>query len=154
MITIDIEYATQLTDYPKAASIKKWIKATLKGRNNDCIIALKVIDEEEMKMLNHTYRHKEGTTNILSFPCQLPSEVRANILGDIAICAPVVKKEALEQNKTLTAHWAHLVIHGTLHLLGYDHEQENEAVTMEKIETIILHNLGFPDPYRVETPHE
>ncbi|MCL4156809.1 UNVERIFIED_CONTAM: hypothetical protein GTU68_048541 [Idotea baltica] len=106
-------------------------------------VVLRVVDADEAKELNHAYRDKDYATNILSFP----SEDEAGYLGDLVVCADVVKKEAEEQCKTTTQHWAHLVIHGMLHLQGYDHIEEEEATEMESLEVILLEKIGVPDPY-------
>ena len=113
-----------------------------------------MVDTEEMATLNRAYRGKEGPTNVLSFPYDLPPEAGLALLGDIVICAPVVAREAREQGKTLDAHWAHMTVHGALHLLGYDHIDEHEAAAMEALETDILARLDYPCPYRGEHPKE
>lgn len=150
-IDIDIQFAT-LEKCPTSDQIKMWINAVLKKKNAKVVI--RIVNEDEMIILNRQYRHKEKPTNVLSFPCQLPSKIRGNILGDIVICASVVANEANEQNKPFTAHWAHMVVHGVLHLLGYDHENEEDAVKMESLEIAILNDLGFSDPYGVKLNHE
>ncbi|MCB1807111.1 MAG: rRNA maturation RNase YbeY, partial [Candidatus Competibacteraceae bacterium] len=112
-------------------------------------LTIRLVDEAESSMLNESYRHKQGPTNVLSFPFEAPiPEIDMPLLGDIVICVPVVEHEAAEQNKPLMAHWAHLVIHGVLHLQGYDHQTETEADVMEALEVTLLDRLGFPDPYR------
>src|SRR5690606_12322097 len=103
--------------------------------------------DEESQALNLLYRGKDKPTNVLSFPCELPAGVDLPVLGDLVICQPVVNLEAAEQNKASEAHWAHMVIHGTLHLLGYDHEDDEEARVMESLETQLLTQLGYPRPY-------
>lgn len=115
-------------------------------------INIRMTDIEEISMLNETYRHKSGPTNILSFPADiLPLEESPyTFLGDLVICADIVNEEAKNQGKTKEAHWTHMIIHGILHLLGYDHEHEAEAVVMESLEINILHSLGFPNPYENE----
>ena len=107
-----------------------------------------IVDEAEITALNRAYRGKDGPTNVLSFPSELPVEVGSPLLGDIIICAPVVARECVLQNKAPEAHWAHLVIHGVLHLLGFDHQTEGEAARMEATEIRLLDELGFSDPYR------
>lgn len=134
---------------PKPSQLKAWINQTLKKKNTQGTVAVKIVDEAEMTALNTQYRNKAKPTNVLSFPCLLPTAIRGTILGDIILCAPIVEKEALEQNTPILAHWAHLTIHGVLHLLGHDHEIETDAILMENLETEILHELGFNDPYRV-----
>ncbi len=106
------------------------------------------MDESEGRELNQQYRGKDYATNVLSFPFEAPPGVDLGLLGDLVICAGVVEREAREQNKSREAHWAHLVIHGMLHLQGYDHQEPDEAETMENLEVHLLAELGFPDPYR------
>ena len=112
------------------------------------------MDEKESTELNETYRLKSGPTNILSFPVEIPEEIELNLLGDLVICAPVLEKEALEQNKALLNHWAHIVIHGVLHLMGYDHIEDDEAELMEGKEITLLSHLGIKNPYLQEQTHE
>jgi len=111
-------------------------------------VCLRIVDEREGRSLNRHYREKNYATNVLSFPAELPTGVKLPLLGDIVICAPVVAREAREQHKPLHAHYAHLTVHGVLHLLGFDHEDERDAMVMETIERGILAGLGLPDPYR------
>ncbi|MFI4937275.1 MAG: rRNA maturation RNase YbeY [Candidatus Berkiellales bacterium] len=151
---LDVAYATQYTDCPDPDTMQSWVNAALTGKKGNYSLTIKVVDESEMTQLNFQYRQKNKPTNVLSFACQLPAPLRGDMLGDIAICAPIVVKEANESQKSVTAHWAHLVIHGVLHLLGHDHEREEDAVIMEALETKILQDLGFPDPYRMEISHE
>lgn len=153
-IEVDIQYATDFMNCPDAAMIQQWVKAALANTKQSHSLSLKIIDEDEMKMLNYYYRQKQKPTNVLSFPCQLPIEVRGDMLGDIAICAPVVNQEAIQQNKPLQAHFAHMVVHGVLHLLGFDHENDQDASKMESLEVTILESLGFKDPYGVHITHE
>ena len=110
-------------------------------------LSLRIVDCDEMRDLNRRYRGKDRPTNVLSFPADLPDVVNLPLLGDIAICAPVVRREALEQGKPLAAHWDHMLIHGVLHLLGFDHESDAEAAVMEALETQALQQLGWPCPY-------
>jgi probable rRNA maturation factor len=153
-VHIDIEYATQCENCPNGKDIKSWALTVLQEHRPSCSLTIKIVDEEEMILLNRTYRKKEKSTNVLSFACQLPQYLKGDILGDIAICAPVVQREAIHQNKSLISHWAHLVVHGVLHLLGYDHEKESDAIVMEDLESTLLKELGFPDPYGAEKNHE
>jgi probable rRNA maturation factor len=110
---------------------------------------VRIVDEQESAELNEQYRHKQGPTNVLSFPFECPPGVELNLLGDLVICAPVVQREAQQQQKQELAHWAHMVVHGTLHLLGYDHLQQDEAEAMENREIRIMEDLGYSDPYRL-----
>ena len=115
--------------------------------------ALRIVDAKEMQQLNAQYRDKNRPTNVLSFPAELPAEVTLDLLGDIVICAPVVQEEAAAQGKPLAAHWDHMLIHGVLHLLGFDHESDAEATHMELLETQALATLGWPCPYHADTAH-
>ena len=110
-------------------------------------LSIHITDRDEISELNQTYRDKAGPTNVLSFPAELPEELGLPLLGDIVICAPVVEDEAREQGKSLQAHWAHMIIHGTLHLLGYDHINDDDADIMESLEIDILQSFGFQNPY-------
>ncbi|MGB1141840.1 MAG: rRNA maturation RNase YbeY [Halioglobus sp.] len=146
---VDIQTASA-EPVPDEDDIRGWIAAALNAQESpraDAEISLRLVDTEEMTTLNATYRGKQGPTNVLSFPAELPGELQLPFLGDIVICAPVVRKEADEQSKTLAAHWAHMAVHGTLHLLGYDHENDEEAAVMEALESRILNQLDFACPY-------
>jgi probable rRNA maturation factor len=110
-------------------------------------LTIRIVDEAEIAELNSRYRKKNGVTNVLSFPFDAPAQVDIPLLGDIVICAPVVRREASEQSKSVVAHWAHMVVHGTLHLLGFDHDEPGKAHEMEAMETRILADLGFDNPY-------
>lgn len=154
MIQVDIENECPNFPCPDNLTIKRWVMATLDQKMNKANVAIQIVDRNVMQTLNETYRQKAKPTNVLSFPSQLPEALRGSFLGDIAICAPVVQEEALKQNKSFDAHFAHLVIHGTLHLLGFDHVEENEALLMENEEIRILNILGYPDPYFVEITHD
>lgn len=134
---------------PSESQIHSWaVEALLSLSIQKGMINISVVDLETIHQLNHTYRKKDKPTNVLSFPSQMPKEIMPDFLGDILICAPVVNQEAQDQHKPLEAHWAHLVVHGTLHLLGYDHMKPEEASIMEGLEKTILAKLGFPDPYQ------
>jgi probable rRNA maturation factor len=144
---VEVQLATFARAVPRRPEFSRWVDATLAAEGATGDIAIRVVDEEESRTLNRDYRSKDKPTNVLSFPADLPAEVEPRLLGDIVICAPVVAAEAAAQGKTERAHWAHLVVHGTLHLLGYDHERSPEARRMEARETRILAGLGFPNPY-------
>ncbi|GAB3280748.1 rRNA maturation RNase YbeY [Parahaliea aestuarii] len=152
-LTVDIQRATA-EPVPDEDDIRRWIDAALAGHRDgqDTEIALRLVDREEMAMLNGQYRGKPRPTNVLSFPSDLPAELNLPLLGDMVICAPLVAEEASQQHKPATAHWAHLCVHGTLHLLGYDHIEDGEAEAMEALETRVLATLGYPCPY-TETAH-
>jgi probable rRNA maturation factor len=139
---------------PEAAQVRKWARSALtpdvRGE-----LTVRIVDENESAALNSRYRGKQGATNVLSFPAQTtdpPSMAAGELLpvGDVVICADVVEREAREQGKPLAAHWAHMVVHGTLHLQGYDHEKPRDATVMEARERALLAKLGFPDPYSIK----
>jgi probable rRNA maturation factor len=145
---IAIQVASQDQDIPSSAVLRKWTKLVLLDQKaDDKELTLRIVDKAEIQKLNKTYRHKDKPTNVLSFPMDSPPGVQIPILGDIILCSTVIKEEAQAQDKSLTAHWAHMVVHGTLHLLGFDHINEQDAMLMEKLEIALLHQLGFPDPY-------
>ncbi len=144
---IDIQAVFESPGQPNPQHIQRWIDAALDGYNHDTEIVVRIVDEQESAQLNGQYRHKTGPTNILSFPVELPDGVELDLLGDLVICAPVLEKEAQEQNKALTDHWAHIIVHGVLHLLGYDHIDDEEAELMENKEIAVLNQLNIPNPY-------
>jgi len=136
-----------VTDMPLAREFRVWVRAALAPRRCDAELALRVVGAEESAYLNLTYRGKRGPTNVLSFAAELSPDVPVPLLGDLVICAPVVLREAREQHKPAQAHWAHMTVHGCLHLLGYDHQAVREANAMEALEIEILEQLGFANPY-------
>ncbi|MBB6342279.1 putative rRNA maturation factor [Pseudomonas fluvialis] len=154
MIELDLQLATEASDLPAEAQLRRWVELALRQRTADSELTIRLVDAEEGQELNRTYRHKDYATNVLSFPAEVPDGPDGEplldipLLGDLVICVPVVEHEAREQNKALEAHWAHLVIHGCLHLLGYDHIDDEEAEEMEGLERQLLAELGYPDPYR------
>jgi len=157
MLELDIQRATQALA-PIDADFRRWCELALQQRKADSEMTIRLVDEAEARELNHTYRHKDYATNVLSFPADAPDELLdIPLLGDLVICVAVVEREAAEQGKSLEAHWAHLVIHGCLHLLGYDHIEDEEAEEMESLERELLAQLGHPDPYADDetesTPH-
>ncbi len=146
---VDVQLATQHADTPRAETLERWALSTLSsGRDEPGELCLRVVDDEESQTLNASYRGIDKPTNVLSFPADvdLPD---ANVLGDVVICAPIVEFEAAEQNKNVADHYAHMVVHGILHLMGYDHESDGEAERMEQLEVTILGELGIADPYQV-----
>ncbi|WP_355581410.1 rRNA maturation RNase YbeY [Xanthomonas cannabis] len=153
-LDVAVSYALPRAGLPSAVSFRKWVAAALKGRIREADLAVRVVDKKEGCSLNHHYRGKDYATNVLSFPAELPEGlpkgIKMPLLGDLVICAPVVAREAAEQGKSLAAHYAHLTVHGTLHLLGWDHEDEKEADAMEQLEREILADLGIDDPYAGE----
>jgi probable rRNA maturation factor len=147
-IEVEVQYASDAEGLPAAADFRRWAVAAL-GEVADAELAVRVVDREESRRLNATYRGKDAPTNVLSFPADLPPGVDLPLLGDIVICAPLVATEADEQHKALADHWAHLTVHGVLHLLGHDHRTDEEAAAMEALETRILAGLGCADPWRI-----
>ena len=140
---------------PDEDDIRHWIAAALHDqRTEDTEVSVRLVDEAEMAGLNQAWRGKPGPTNVLSFPSDLPLEPALPLLGDIVVCVPVVRREAAAQSKPLQAHWAHMLVHGTLHLLGYDHIEDEQAEAMEALETRILATLDYPCPYRGDHAEE
>ena len=148
-LNLSVQYACNQTGLPSRPQIRSWVRAALDvDETRGGQITLRFVEPEEGQSLNHDYRGKEYATNVLSFPY----EIEPVIAGDLVICAAVVEREAAERGKTLEAHYAHLVVHGILHLQGYDHETgEDDALIMEGKERTILAQLGFADPYRNDT---
>lgn len=148
-VTVDLQNASGLRRLPLRRDFSRWATAALAALAPEAAkaqLSIRIVDEEESAALNAQYRHKQGPTNILSFP--VPAGLPGALLGDLAICAAVVRREAEEQHKSLDAHWAHMTVHGVLHLKGYDHEEPHEADAMEALEKRILAGLGYPDPYQ------
>lgn len=147
-LRVNVEYASTVPNLPDRAAIEQWVRAALEGHERNAVeIGVRVVDEEEIAELNRRFRKQSGSTNVLAFPFADPPEVRTNLLGDIVVCAPLVRREAQAQGKHESAHWAHVVVHGTMHLRGYDHRMPGEADVMESLEKRVLEKLGFPDPY-------
>ena len=147
MLELDLQLASN-GQHPAEADFRRWCELALRQRSGDSELTIRLVDEDEGRELNRTWRHKDYATNVLSFPADVPDEfLDIPLLGDLVICVPVVECEATEQGKTPEAHWAHLVIHGCLHLLGYDHIDDAEAEEMESLERDLLAELGYPDPY-------
>jgi len=152
-LDVSVSYAAPRTGVPSSVSFRKWVAAALAGRIREADLAIRIIDAREGRALNRHYRGKDYATNVLSFPAdmaegvKLPKGVKMPLLGDIVLCAPVVAREAREQKKPLAEHYAHLTVHGVLHLLGWDHEDAREAECMEQLEREILAGLGIGDPY-------
>lgn len=147
MNLVDIQIVSQSDNLPSKEQFQFWIDTVLTDNSEDSEIVIRVIDETEMIQLNEQYRNKKGATNILSFPFHLPDEIESNLLGDLLICAPIVEKEALSQHKKSEHHWAHITIHGLLHLLGYDHVDNADAKKMEALEIKILKKIKITNPY-------
>ncbi|WP_109859676.1 rRNA maturation RNase YbeY [Aggregatibacter segnis] len=148
---IDLQIACeQETGLPTVEQIEQWATAAVQPQSDEVEMTVRIVDEAESHELNLNYRGKDRPTNVLSFPFECPDEVELPLLGDLVICRQVVEREAQEQDKPVMAHWAHMVVHGSLHLLGYDHIEDDEAEEMESLETQIMTGLGFADPYLSE----
>lgn len=145
-VIIDLQQATD-ADVPSEEQFQRWASAALAEVNEDCELSIRLVDEAESAELNNDYRGKNYPTNVLSFPFESPVPLEPMLLGDLVLCVNVVEKEAAEQNKVLQDHWAHLVVHGCLHLLGYDHIEDDEAELMESLEIRILDKLEIKNPY-------
>ncbi|WP_235603181.1 rRNA maturation RNase YbeY [Piscirickettsia litoralis] len=138
-----------LKDLPSEEKMTSWIKQVLqKNQRNQAELCVRIVAEGEIQDLNATYRQKNKPTNVLSFPAELPEEIKSPLLGDIVICKAIVEQEAVVQEKSLEAHWAHMLVHGVLHLLGFDHIDDKEAEAMEALEIDILMQLGYSNPYQ------
>lgn len=159
-VIIDVIYDSACTDIPAETQFRDWGQTAvkyLKMSSKPLSLGLRIVDEDESAAINLAYRQKDYATNVLSFSAKLPDIILDSLdeipLGDLVICAPIVAREAATQAKTLPAHWAHMLIHGLLHLNGFDHETEAEACEMEELETQILEELGFENPYTAEQQH-
>jgi probable rRNA maturation factor len=146
-ITLDIQVVSKAPDVPASNEFERWTRETLKGLREQAELTIRIVDEAEIVELNGTYRNTRKATNVLAFPADLPPALELALLGDVVVCAPVVAAEAKAQAKPPRAHWAHIVVHGILHLLNYDHESDAEATVMMALETAILARLGYADPY-------
>ena len=155
-LDVAVGYGVPRAGVPAAVSFRRWVAAALDGRIREADLAIRIVGNKEGRALNHHYRGKDYATNVLSFPAEIaegvkmPKGVKMPLLGDLVICAPVVAREAKEQHKPAVAHYAHLTVHGVLHLLGWDHDDDKEAEAMEQLERDILAELGLPDPYAEE----
>jgi len=149
-LDLEVQHVTEVVDVPSQETLEQWSLAALREEQEHAELVIRLVDVAEIQDLNRNYRGKDRPTNILTFPSYLPKVVDSSLLGDIIICVPVVLSEAAEQGKTPQAHWAHMVVHGILHLLGYDHQEEAEAVVMERLECEVLAGLNVQDPYKEE----
>ena len=145
-ITVDLQNDDALLDIPSSEQFSTWVQAALRGPFDNLEQTIRVVDEAESQALNLQYRSKDAPTNILSFPAEIP-HIDYQCLGDLVVCAPIVAREAQEQGKELDAHWAHLIVHGMLHLQHFDHQTDDEADKMEALEVDILSTLGYINPY-------
>lgn len=144
---IEIQRACDVSDAPADKDFQRWVNHVVEQQKASGSVVIRLVDTDEGRSLNHQYRNKDYATNVLSFPFEAPEFVEEDHLGDLVICVPVVNHEAREQGKQSSAHWAHMVIHGMLHLMGYDHETEAEADEMESLEIKLLKQLGINNPY-------
>jgi probable rRNA maturation factor len=148
-VILDLQLACAHTNgLPTEADFQRWLDAAVLPFQEEAEVTIRLVDEAESNQLNLTYRGKDKPTNVLSFPFECPPGVELPLLGDLIICRQVVEQEAQEQNKPLFAHWAHMVVHGSLHLLGYDHIDDEEAEEMEALEVEFMQALGFDNPYQ------
>lgn len=150
-LDLELQHASGGNGLPTQAQFERWLTVALSGYRDHASVCIRLVDEAESQTLNRDYRGKDKPTNVLSFPFEVPPGVddpqAQALLGDLVICVPVMQHEAAEQGKTDEQHWAHLVIHGALHLLGFDHIEPEDAQVMENIERRVLADLGMPDPY-------
>ncbi|MEZ9231860.1 rRNA maturation RNase YbeY [Vibrio amylolyticus] len=147
-IELDLQLAVENeTGLPSESDIHLWLSKAVTNFQANAEVTVRIVDIEESHQLNLQYRGKDKPTNVLSFPFEAPPGVELDLLGDLIICRQVVEQEAKEQDKPVMAHWAHMVVHGSLHLLGYDHIEDDEAEEMESLETEFLMSMGFQDPY-------
>lgn len=149
-ITLDLQLASTADNLPTEAQVQQWLDAAILPFQAEAEVTVRIVDTAESQQLNFDYRSKDKPTNVLSFPFQCPPGIELPLLGDLVICAPVVAAEAAEQHKSLQAHWAHMVIHGCLHLLGFDHINDDDAEQMEAEEVTILQQLGINNPYLLD----
>ena len=148
---LEIQIETAASNLPSESQLQAWVDVALKEYGKESELVIRIVDIEESTELNEHYRQKTGPTNILSFPFEAPEHIELDLLGDLVVCASVLEKEALEQQKTLHDHWAHIIIHGVLHLLGYDHIEDDQAQIMEAKEIQLLKELNITNPYLQET---
>ncbi len=146
-ITLDLQNACTNSNIPTLAQFQQWVNASLLPQYDNTELTIRLVDIDESQQLNAQYRGKNKPTNVLSFPFEAPKGIELNLLGDLVICADIVETEAQQQTKAINAHWAHMVVHGCLHLLGYDHINDLDAEQMEALEIDILTKLGFNNPY-------
>lgn len=145
---VSVQYGTDRAGLPASPTIRHWARAALRGMKHPRVaLGVRIVGAAESALLNRRFRRRRGPTNVLSFPFEPPSGLRSDLLGDLVICARVVRREARQQKKSPRAHWAHMVVHGILHLRGYDHLNRRDATLMEEMEIRILGELGFTNPY-------
>jgi probable rRNA maturation factor len=146
-LRLRVDYLAR-TPAPDTVAFRRWVRAALRGWGRPgAAVGIRIVGSAESRRLNRDYRKKDKPTNVLSFPFEAPPGTKTDVLGDLVLCATVVRREAREQRKALEAHWAHMAVHGILHLRGYDHEEQQDTAAMERQEIRILKSLGFDDPY-------
>lgn len=148
-LTVDLQLVLEGPGIPSGSSFERWARKAWLG-DGPSEVTIRIVGDDESGQLNGQYRGKNGPTNVLSFPFEAPAGITVPLAGDLVICAPVVEKEAKDQHKALEAHWAHMVVHGMLHLQGYDHIDDNDAEVMEALEVRLLAQLGYGNPYESE----
>lgn len=154
-IELELQIASEVKTLPHPSQFREWISESLSGKvEGNVELTIRVVDKEEITELNHKYRKKNKATNVLAFPSEINKDINFFNLGDIVICAPVIEEEAKKADKELLAHWAHIVVHGALHIVGFDHQTDKQAKKMEALETKILGKLGFPPPYGAKAKNE
>ena len=146
-LQVELQVADKSGYLPDLNQFSRWASAAVTGRTEDTELTIRIVDAAESAALNERFRSRQHATNVLAFPATLPTEIGLAVLGDLAICGEIVAREADEQGKGIEAHWAHMVVHGTLHLIGYDHQTDIQAKKMEGLEVQILRGLGYADPY-------
>jgi probable rRNA maturation factor len=146
-LILTLQNTSKTKSIPTKRQFKTWIERVVARRKKKYEINIRIVGVKEITKLNQRYRKKNKPTNIISFNFCPPANIKTNLLGDLVICAPIVKLESKLQHKPIMAHWAHLTVHGVLHLLGYDHKNAKEAQKMEGMEIKILKRLGIADPY-------
>ena len=153
-ISVDLQIACRVDSVPKEAEVRSWLQQAYRAGSTNasrrCDVSVRIVNEDESRQLNNQYRQQDKATNVLTFPAAavgLPED-EAELLGDLVICGPLVEREAEEQGKSAAGHWGHLLVHGMLHLLGYDHETSSQAAEMEDMERKILADRGIDDPYQ------
>jgi probable rRNA maturation factor len=145
--TVDVQFGLDESGLPTADEFMFWAVVALENIDTELELSIRIVDEAEATQLNEKWRDMEGATNVLSFPTEITEEIQPRPLGDVVICAPIIAREAIEQEKPIADHWAHMVIHGTLHLLGYDHIETLEMKKMESLEIKLLNQLNINNPY-------
>lgn len=148
-LTVDFQNVYDGENVPDESLFQKWAESAWLGKD-PAEVTIRIVGALESQGLNHEYRGKDKPTNVLSFPFEAPAGITIPLAGDLVICAPVVEREAIEQHKASEAHWAHMVVHGMLHLQGYDHIEDQDAEVMEALEIRLMHRLGYSNPYEAE----